>query len=507
MLVPKPRSLPTQQRSKAINTPKSLLPKEPLLKALRHGYDKRRPKGWRARDLGFDNPSKCRSEAFQRVIADDSRVLDSFLAGIEAAGMKMPNRYNEKNGTTGMFKTAKRTVGSTLPVSLRYLAFAWGVGKNYPRVVRKKLDVVPGRGGVSDAFVRERAPFQSVIVDREKALRYYSPKQLFVNAHVKEQNSEMASLSYDHTYLMRSRHLQEAESMWETLSDDEKTVWACLAREHDERQPLIRDQILDAIRANPTKSFEQISTDVGCWCSSATIHRWLQSQETYSTYVERVLPLLTKHQMNKHVEFAQLLRTNWNLPPGRTLWINYDEKWFYGFVARTSAKMCEQLGLEKQAHYLYHKNHIDKVMCMAITGFAFEETPENGGVGIKIGFHRCEAAWIAKKRQQESRKDEEDRTRYDGRVIRKKGEAYMVDCNVTGSNEGTSDAPKYAIQRLFKDIVFPKIQELVAAGAKFEGYQVIIQGNNAGPQTDADYVAFCMETCEDQGWHWQPQAP
>ena len=97
-LVPKPRSLPTQQTSKAINTPKSLLPKEPLLKALRHGYDKRRPKGWRARDLGFDNPSKCRSEAFQRVIADDSRVLDSFLAGIEAAGRKMPNHYNEKKG-------------------------------------------------------------------------------------------------------------------------------------------------------------------------------------------------------------------------------------------------------------------------------------------------------------------------------------------------------------------------------------------------------------------------
>jgi hypothetical protein len=56
-------------------------------------------------------------------------------------------------------------------------------------------------------------------VDREKALRYYSLKQLFINAHVKEQNSEMASLSYNHTYLMRLRHLQEAESMWQDTLD------------------------------------------------------------------------------------------------------------------------------------------------------------------------------------------------------------------------------------------------------------------------------------------------
>ena len=56
--------------------------------------------------------------------------------------------------------------------------------------------------------------------------------------------------------------------------------------------------------------------------------------------------MLTKHQMGKHVEFAELLQANWNLPIGRILWINYNEKWFYGFVARSNAKMCEKLGLE-----------------------------------------------------------------------------------------------------------------------------------------------------------------
>ena len=34
----------------------------------------------------------------------------------------------------------------------------------------------------------------------------------------------------------------------------------------------------------------------------------------------------------------------------------------------------------------------------------------------------------------------------------------------------------------------------------------MIQGDNAGPHTDAEYVAFCTETCNEQGWHWEPQA-
>jgi hypothetical protein len=46
---------------------------------------------------------------------------------------------------------------------------------------------------------------------------------------------------------------------------------------------------------------------------------------------------------------------------------------------------------------MFHKNHIDKVMCLAITGYAYENNIENGGIGLKLGFYRCEAAKIAKR--------------------------------------------------------------------------------------------------------------
>ena len=46
-----------------------------------------------------------------------------------------------------------------------------------------------------------------------------------------------------------------------------------------------------------------------------------------------------------------------------------------GWVCRTNAKVCEMLGLEKSHTFLYHKNHIEKVMAVAVTGYAFSNNP------------------------------------------------------------------------------------------------------------------------------------
>jgi hypothetical protein len=75
-----------------------------------------------------------------------------------------------------------------------------------------------------------------------------------------------------------------------------------------------------------------------------------------------VLPLLSIVQREKHVTLSKLLRSNWNLPKAKYLWIHYDEKWFYVFVTRSNAKKCPELGLEKEMHAIYHRNHISKVM-------------------------------------------------------------------------------------------------------------------------------------------------
>ena len=70
--------------------------------------------------------------------------------------------------------------------------------------------------------------------------------------------------------------------------------------------------------------------------------------------------------------------------------INYDDKWFFGWVFRVNKKNCELLGLDKTHTHLNHKGHIDKVMEVALTRFAFDGNMENGGVGIKLGIYRVQ---------------------------------------------------------------------------------------------------------------------
>jgi hypothetical protein len=60
--------------------------------------------------------------------------------------------------------------------------------------------------------------------------------------------------------------------------------------------------------------------------------------------------------------------------------------------------MCkEELRIKKYEYYIYHKNHIEKVIAVAITAYAFDGNPNNGGDGLEIGIYQLQAARLAKK--------------------------------------------------------------------------------------------------------------
>jgi hypothetical protein len=44
----------------------------------------------------------------------------------------------------------------------------------------------------------------------------------------------------------------------------------------------------------------------------------------------------------------------------------------------------------------------------------------------------------------------------------------MVDCVVTGSDQGTSNNPKFSLKSLFEDEIFPKIRDLLKGN--YKGY-------------------------------------
>ena len=99
--------------------------------------------------------------------------------------------------------------------------------------------------------------------------------------------------------------------------------------------------------------------------------------------------------------------------------------------------------------------------------------------------------------------------KYDGSLVRKKGNAYLVDCNVTGSSKGTEDNPKFPLKEVFQRAVFPAVDDLVQEGGPYEGYLPIFRGDNAGPhkeKTKGGFDTFCAEYCEERGWRWEPQS-
>ena len=252
-------------------------------------------------------------------------------------------------------------------------------------------------------------------------------------------------------------------AFWNSCRQPVKDFWESVSRTKLSIQPTIQDSIIEILRNNPSLSYENVAMEINNFCCSSTIQRWMASHVGYNIYTQRTLPLLSSDQMKKHVKFAKHLLNNWGMPPQKILWIHYDEKWWYGHVNRANCKLLELLGLEKTHTYVYHKNHVDKVMVVAFTAYAFENHVENGGDGVKLGFFRCEGARVAKMTVRESRRlPAADGTTgalvRDGAIVRRSGDVYFVDCNVTGSNEGTSDAPKYALASLFKDHIFPKVK-------------------------------------------------
>jgi hypothetical protein len=146
-----------------------------------------------------------------------------------------------------------------------------------------------------------------------------------------------------------------------------------------------------------------------------------------------------------------------------------DEKWWFGLVSRTFAKMCPALGIEKEVFSVHHKKHIAKIMAHATVGYCFTGDPENGGDGVLIQMQRCQAFKVAQKAYRGK----------GGRAVQK-GDCLLTDCNVTGTDSGTPDKPKFALRPLWEFGLLPSLDALVGVGGQCEGAIVVHQEDNAG---------------------------
>ena len=236
----------------------------------------------------------------------------------------------------------------------------------------------------------------------------------------------------------------------------------------------MKECITDALRkdngGNCSRSYNSLVRATGDWCNRSTIINWLESKPDYCMYTKRIRPGLTEANRLKQISFSQHVHNRWGLGENmKVLWTMSDEKWWYGLVARTFAKMCPALGINKEVFSVHHKKHISKIMAHATVGYHFNGSPENGGEGLLINMQRCQAFKVAQKA-------------YRGKGVHlvKKGDLMLTDCNVTGTTTGTPDKPKFALRLLWEHSLLPQFDALVAKGGLCEGATIVHQEDNAG---------------------------
>ena len=152
------------------------------------------------------------------------------------------------------------------------------------------------------------------------------------------------------------------------------------------------------------------------------------------------------------------------LGAGKYLWVHYDEKWFWGLVLCKNAKSFD--GLDPAVMRAYHKSHISKVMGICTVAYTFVDCVENGGVAVKIDFSRCQSHKVSGRMQKKARMTDDGKLVYDGEVLRRKEDLYLIDCNVTGPSCGTADDPKFALINYFRGLVFETVKDLMKMGMK-----------------------------------------
>ncbi len=122
-------------------------------------------------------------------------------------------------------------------------------------------------------------------------------------------------------------------------------------------------------------------------------------------------------------------------------------------------------------------------MAHATVGYYFKGSRENGGEGLLLHLQRCQAFKVAQRGY-----------RGKGGIRVQKGDLILTDCNVTGTDTGTPDKPKFALRPLWEYCLLPSLDALVAIGGQCEGAIVVHQEDNAGNRTHLATIETLTET-------------
>ncbi len=290
----------------------------------------------------------------------------------------------------GRFKSLKKDSQVGIPKNiwtLGYLVYAYDVDK---ATFRRRLKAA--KEGIAKGETIGKHMGTSVITNRQLVRERYDEKFFYAREKALQSREPTEPAHkvkewqcYKYRVAFWGQRFEE-----NVLTPEEMSYYARLAREHDERQPYIKQDILDTlILGHSCYSYRALSKQINNWCSSCAIQKWLTSHPSYYIYAKNIKPDLSEPNKIKQVLFSKHVRNYWGLPPGKFVWIHSDEKWFHALVPRQNAKACEELGLKRQSYSVHHKSHIKTSNGSLYSRYIFDTHAEDGGEGFLIGLHRC----------------------------------------------------------------------------------------------------------------------
>jgi len=178
-------------------------------------------------------------------------------------------------------------------LSKRFLCWAMGNRSTSSLIKWTKNDGKDGRAAPVCKKPRRGLAGLSVIDDKDWAAEIFTAKRLYLDHEV---GACMNGGDDFFTTADKAAERKRKEVEWDTVvsKDDTKMVlWDCKRRNHLERQPHIRTDLVTQLLANSCTSFEGLAESIGYWCSAATIKKRLHSFDTFGIYRKEIKPGLT----------------------------------------------------------------------------------------------------------------------------------------------------------------------------------------------------------------------
>ena len=269
-----------------------------------------------------------------------------------------PRRTHLVIGKDGQYKKLSQSVKVVPknPLTVQYLCFAYDIP--YPTFKRWKADAFQ----TAEKHVPHKG--KTVLTSLTLATQVFNPRRMYVDHHMAQWLIKNPHRKYDP--VAKKQQKQFYRKKWDDVPATEKEPYEKASRDHLGKQKVMQEAVTHALQkdkgGNCSRSYASVAKSTGDWCSSQTIFNWLKSQPDFCMYTKRIRPGLTEANRLKQIEFSKHVHATWGLAGIRKiLWTMSDEKWWFGLVSRTFAKMCPALGIKKEVFAVHHKKHIAKV--------------------------------------------------------------------------------------------------------------------------------------------------